>query len=34
MAIMYVNNNYMNMFGLKLKEGRTWNDKDQFAQYK
>ena len=24
----------MNMFGLKLKEGRTWNDKDQFAQYK
>lgn len=22
------------MFGLKLKEGRTWNDKDQFAQYK
>ena len=34
MAIIYVNNNYMNMFGLKLKEGRTWNDKDQFAQYK
>ena len=34
MAIMYVNNNYMDMFGLKLKEGRTWNDKDQFAQYK
>ena len=25
---------YMDMFGLKLKEGRTWNDKDQFAQYK
>ena len=22
------------MFGLKLKEGREWNDKDQFAQYK
>lgn len=24
----------MDMFGLKLKEGREWNDQDQFVQYK
>lgn len=33
-ATMYVDNKYMDMFGLKMKEGRRWNDKDQFAQYK
>lgn len=34
MAITFASNGYMRMFGLKLKEGRMWNDKDQFAQYK
>lgn len=34
MAVIRVNNDYMHMFGIKLKEGREWNDKDQFAQYK
>lgn len=31
---MNADKEYMDMFGLKLKEGREWNDKDQFAQYK
>lgn len=34
MAITFASNGYMRMFGLKLKEGRMWNDEDQFAQYK
>ncbi|WP_448779652.1 ABC transporter permease [Bacteroides congonensis] len=34
MALMFADKKYMDMFGLKLKEGREWNDKDQFAQYK
>lgn len=34
MAILFVNKQYMDMFGFKLKEGREWNDKDQFTQYK
>ena len=33
-ALMNADKEYMDMFGLKLKEGREWNDKDQFAQYK
>lgn len=33
-AVLSASNGYMRMFGLKLKEGRMWNDKDQFAQYK
>lgn len=33
-AVLSASNGYMHMFGLKLKEGRMWNDKDQFAQYK
>lgn len=33
-AVIYANNDYIHMFGIKLKEGREWNDKDQFAQYK
>lgn len=33
-AVIHANNDYMHMFGIKLKEGREWNDKDQFAQYK
>lgn len=33
-AFLYANKEYMDMFELKLKEGRGWNDKDQFAQYK
>lgn len=34
MAVIFANKDYMDMFGLKLKEGREWNDQDQFAQYK
>lgn len=34
MAVIFANKDYMDMFGLKLKEGRGWNDQDQFAQYK
>ncbi len=34
LAIIYVNKEYMDMFGFKLKEGRGWNDNDQFEQYK
>lgn len=33
-AVMFVDKKYMDMFGFKLKEGRGWNDKDQFTQYK
>ncbi|MDD3038578.1 FtsX-like permease family protein [Bacteroides sp.] len=33
-AIMHVSKDYMNMFGFKLKEGREWNNTDQFEQYK
>lgn len=33
-AVLSASNGYMRMFGLKLKEGRMWNDEDQFAQYK
>ena len=33
-ALMNADKENMDMFGLKLKEGREWNDKDQFAQYK
>ena len=34
MAVIFANKDYMDMFGLKLKEGRKWNDQDLFAQYK
>lgn len=34
MAVLHANKGYMQMFGLKLKEGRGWNDEDQFVQYK
>lgn len=33
-AVMFVDKTYMDMFGIRVKEGRSWNDKDQFIQYK
>lgn len=34
-TIDFVDQRYLELFGLKLKEGRLWdNEKDQFAQYK
>ena len=35
MTINFADQRYMELFGLKLKEGRIWdNEKDQFVQYK
>lgn len=33
-VFLYSNKEYMDMFGMQLKEGRTWNDTDHFSQYK
>lgn len=30
----YTDSTYMNLFGFKVTEGRTWNETDEFTQYK
>lgn len=34
MAIISASDTYMKIFGFQLKEGRVWNYKDRFSQYK